>query len=86
MLVSTLQDPRAQISSDEWSSREWIYQEGILSNRKLVFTDHRVYWECRGMAIQENIYLPLRLVRERSGRRILDEHIRTFSARNLSYD
>jgi hypothetical protein len=70
MLVSTLQDPRAQILSVEWSSRGWTYQEGVLSNRKLVFTDHQVYWECRGMATQESIYLPLHLVHERSGRRM----------------
>ena len=138
MLVSTLQDSRVQIPSAEWSSRGWTYQEGVLSNRKLVFTDHQVYWECRGMAIHESIYLPLHLVHERSGRRMenymlsgvfqgnddhrgystgggvavmheggddldygfplqsagtlrsklkgLDEHIRAFSARNLSYD
>jgi hypothetical protein len=65
MLVSTLQDPRAQILSAEWSSRGWTYQESVLSNRKLVFTDHQVYWECRGMATQDSIYLPLHLVHER---------------------
>lgn len=139
VLVSTLQDPRREILESEWCTRGWTYQEGILSNRRLVFTDHQAYWECRCMAIHDNICLPLHLVHEPSGTHMadfmlagifkgdsysggvpsddseelviaddsyrldygfpihddgsiriklrgLEEHIRAFSARNLSYD
>lgn len=136
ILVSTLQNPRGEILRSDYSTRGWTYQEGILSNRRLVFTDHQVYWECRCMAVHESICLPLHLVHEGIGihmadfmlagifrgnsvtqgvtsdteilacdpkklgygfdthreasheakLRALDEHIRTFSARKLSYD
>ncbi|KAI9155198.1 HET-domain-containing protein [Paramyrothecium foliicola] len=58
-LVSTLQDPRIEIVGSEWATRGWTYQEGALSNRRLVFTDHQVYWECLCMATYESIILPL---------------------------
>jgi hypothetical protein len=34
------------ISKTVWSSRGWTYQEGLLTRRALVFTDHQVYWNC----------------------------------------
>jgi Heterokaryon incompatibility protein (HET) len=67
VLVSTLRDPSREILELEWYTRGWTYQEGILSNRRLVFTDHQVYWECLCMAIHDSIYLPLHLVHEASG-------------------
>ncbi|KAL6401220.1 hypothetical protein AUP68_16949 [Ilyonectria robusta] len=66
MLVSTLQDPRRHILESEYWTRGWTYQEGVLSNQRLVFTDYQAYWECRCMAIHESIDLPLRLVHEAS--------------------
>ncbi|KAJ9138082.1 HET-domain-containing protein [Pleurostoma richardsiae] len=138
ILVSSLKDPRREIFESDYSTRGWTYQEGILSNRHIVFTDYQVYWECRCMAVSDAIYVPLELVHEDSGLRMadymqsgifktasnsagvlnkgemaiipadadrleygfsgrrdssilaklrgLDEHIRAFSARQLSYD
>ncbi len=37
------------------ATRGWTYQEGVLSNRRLVFTEEQVYWECRGMAVCETV-------------------------------
>jgi hypothetical protein len=34
------------ISGTVWSSRGWTFQEGLLTRRALVFTDHQVYWNC----------------------------------------
>jgi hypothetical protein len=59
VLVSTLRSPRSHITKSVWSTRGWTYQEGILSNRRLVFTNDQVYFECRGMWLQETIYIPL---------------------------
>lgn len=135
-LISTHRDPRLDIRESAWWTRGWTYQEGVLSTRRLVFTERQTYWECRGMATQESIRFPLHQVHEPSGQRMadfmlgaifkgasystsgrsgdedienesyrpdygfpvhragsirfeskgLDEHIRAFSARNLSYD
>jgi hypothetical protein len=55
ILVSTLEDPRVTIRNSEWATRGWTYQEGVLSNRRLVFTEQQMYWECNGMATQESL-------------------------------
>ncbi|KAL7951826.1 heterokaryon incompatibility domain-containing protein [Trichoderma barbatum] len=62
LLVSALQDPRQEILASEYWTRGWTYQEGVLSNRRLVFTEHQAYWECRCMATQESLRVPLELV------------------------
>ena len=72
ILISTLEDPRITISNSEWATRGWTYQEGVLSNRRLVFTEKQVYWECRGMAINESLDLPLVNLYDRSGTRMAD--------------
>ncbi|KAK5663860.1 hypothetical protein OQA88_64 [Cercophora sp. LCS_1] len=54
-LLSTVRDPRHDILESSYWTRGWTYQEGILSNRRIVFTEHQVYWECRSMAAQESI-------------------------------
>ncbi|KAM6524246.1 hypothetical protein FSOLCH5_004848 [Fusarium solani] len=59
VLVSTMQDPRVAIRNSQWATRGWTYQEGVLSRRCLVFTKEQIYWECRGMAVNETIRLPL---------------------------
>jgi hypothetical protein len=72
ILISTLEDPRITISNSEWATRGWTYQEGVLSNRRLVFTEQQVYWECRGMAMNESLDLPLVDLYDPSGTRMAD--------------
>ncbi|RFU81865.1 het-domain-containing [Trichoderma arundinaceum] len=62
LLVSALQDPRQEILASEYWTRGWTYQEGVLSNRRLVFTENQAYWECRCMATQESLQMPLESV------------------------
>jgi hypothetical protein len=55
LLVSMLRDPRRDILDSQYWTRGWTYQEGVLSNRRIVFTDQQVYWECRRMASHESM-------------------------------
>ncbi|KAH9880553.1 hypothetical protein IAQ61_000846 [Plenodomus lingam] len=71
-LVSTMQEPRLAIKQSTWATRGWTYQEGVLSNRRLVFTEEQVYWECRGMVVCESVDLALGHVHEPSGARMAD--------------
>jgi len=54
-LVSILRDPRRDVMESTHWTRGWTYQEGVLSNRRLVFTDNQMYWECNHMATQESL-------------------------------
>ncbi|KAK7699604.1 hypothetical protein SLS64_011558 [Diaporthe eres] len=43
------------IVKSAWAHRGWTFQEGCLSNRKLLFTDHGIVFICRGMQRWETI-------------------------------
>jgi len=58
-LVASLRDLRKDIIESTHWTRGWTYQEGVLSNRRLVFTENQVYWECDGLATQESVAIPL---------------------------
>ncbi|RYO81239.1 hypothetical protein DL766_005330 [Monosporascus sp. MC13-8B] len=52
-------DPHYSIRSSKWSTRGWTFQEGLLSRRRLVFTEDQVYFECKAMNCFESIQSPL---------------------------
>ncbi|EEU37354.1 uncharacterized protein NECHADRAFT_86266 [Fusarium vanettenii 77-13-4] len=54
-LRSTMRHPHDTIRSSKWSTRAWTFQEGVLSRRRLVFTDDQVYFECSAMNCHESI-------------------------------
>lgn len=58
-IISTMQDPHLTIERSRWASRGWTFQEGVLSRRRLVFTDEQMYFECNAMNCWESIYYPL---------------------------
>jgi len=35
------------IETSKWNSRAWTYQEGLLANRRLVFSEAQVYFQCQ---------------------------------------
>ncbi|KAJ8589457.1 HET-domain-containing protein [Rhizopogon salebrosus TDB-379] len=42
------------ITPSEWNERGWTYQEAMLSRRRIFFTPHQVYFECRnGLCSEE---------------------------------
>ncbi|KAF2263953.1 HET-domain-containing protein, partial [Lojkania enalia] len=47
--VSTLLDPQQEIRKSVWMTRAWTYQEALCSARRLIFTEHQVYFECKVM-------------------------------------
>jgi hypothetical protein len=75
-LISSMGDPHIAIKQSAWSTRGWTYQEGVLSNRRLVFTDEQVYFECRSMAVWESIKLPLDLYHSESTS-MMDGYVRS---------
>ena len=44
----------------KWASRGWTFQEGYLSRRRLMFTEHEVLYLCDQMCCQESVRQDLR--------------------------
>ncbi|KAK2757157.1 tol protein [Colletotrichum kahawae] len=55
-----------------WYTRGWTFQEGILSRRRLVFTDEQVYYECDSMYCYESIIGDLDSLHEEDKTRFKD--------------
>jgi hypothetical protein len=60
--------PRELIKSGTWSTRAWTYQEAILSQRLLYFTEREVYFECHSMQTREAIGGDLRSLHCKQGK------------------
>ncbi|KAK4198199.1 hypothetical protein QBC40DRAFT_331921 [Triangularia verruculosa] len=58
ILTSIPPDPSRIIKSSKWATRGWTYQEGLLSRRRLFFTQHEVSFECGELLAREAIKLP----------------------------
>ena len=57
-LATTFPSLEMTIMTSEWRSRGWTLQEGILSNRCIVFGPEQVYFECAEVACSESIQEP----------------------------
>jgi len=53
---------RDEILSSVWSSRGWTCQEGIVSPRRLIFTDKQVYFQCQDSGFYETVHIPSCLI------------------------
>ncbi|CAH0041937.1 unnamed protein product [Clonostachys rhizophaga] len=58
-LISTLPIGRHLVQNSKWNTRGWTYQEGILSRKRLIFTDSQVLFECNGMHCCEAVSFDL---------------------------
>ncbi|KAK5556577.1 hypothetical protein LTR46_005089 [Exophiala xenobiotica] len=54
-IVCTMIHPHETIVRSVWSTRGWAYQEAVLSRRRIVFTDHQLYFECNAMTCSEGL-------------------------------
>jgi hypothetical protein len=57
-LISTLPFARWSVGVSEWATRGWTYQEGLLSSRRVIFTDDQVYFECNEIHSSESVTHP----------------------------
>ncbi|KAI0408723.1 heterokaryon incompatibility protein [Xylaria palmicola] len=48
--------PETYIRQSTWNERAWTFQERLLSRRCLIFTNGRVYFQCRSTGMSEEIY------------------------------
>jgi hypothetical protein len=62
-LVYSMASPQDVIKQSKWFTRGWTLQEAILPNRRLVFTDDQIYFECNAFLFQETIQTNLPLLR-----------------------
>lgn len=46
ILASLMEPPQSLIGKSVWTSRGWTYQEALCTQRRLIFTDQYVYFEC----------------------------------------
>ncbi|KAG6382077.1 heterokaryon incompatibility protein-domain-containing protein [Boletus reticuloceps] len=75
-LLSVMPTLSDQIDWSPWASRAWAYQEGLLSPRRLFFTNHQVYFECNSVQCCESLddsSSPFHLQSEEQRRVALDE-------------
>ncbi|KAH8878595.1 HET-domain-containing protein, partial [Thozetella sp. PMI_491] len=57
-LLAVPRDPHESIKRSRWWERGWTYQEGVMSRRRLFFTEDQIYYECGGMVGYECFQLP----------------------------
>lgn len=48
-----------EVEVSYWNSRGWTYQEGFLSNRRLLFTQSQCYFQCGELWCTEGLNVPL---------------------------
>jgi len=56
-MIKTI-DPDTTLTRSAWASRGWTHQEGYLAKRRLVFTDHEVFYVCDVGLYQESVQRP----------------------------
>ncbi|KIW72051.1 hypothetical protein PV04_00274 [Phialophora macrospora] len=48
--------PETRIRNSAWNKRAWTFQERLLSQRCLIFSGGRVYFQCRSTGMSEDIF------------------------------
>lgn len=48
-----------EVQNSKWNSRGWTYQEGFLSNKRLVFTESQCYFQCGELCCFEGLHVGL---------------------------
>ncbi|KAJ5016908.1 tol protein [Colletotrichum sp. SAR 10_99] len=58
LYVSSLPPLSNLLKHAKWTERGWTYQEGLLSTRRLIFTEYQVYFECNFSHCTEAVFAP----------------------------
>ncbi|KAL2130546.1 hypothetical protein VTI74DRAFT_6244 [Chaetomium olivicolor] len=66
VFVPPATNPIESVQNSAWATRGWTFQEALFSRRRLVFTDHQVYFECNRFGCAESLNIPLSDWNERS--------------------
>lgn len=69
LYMRTFPHASSALDASRWATRGWTLQEGLLSNRRLLFTDYQVSFQCNGMHCSEAIHWPYELMHAKSSRR-----------------
>lgn len=48
--------PEIGVQQSRWNKRAWTFQERLLSKRSLIFTQGRIYFQCRSTGMSEDIF------------------------------
>ncbi|KAK1773454.1 heterokaryon incompatibility protein-domain-containing protein [Copromyces sp. CBS 386.78] len=57
--LALYESPKVLVTTSKWHTRGWTYQEGLLSKRRLIFTDLLVYFQCYEMHGDEVLSIPI---------------------------
>ena len=54
-LLQIFPHPSTELYASKWATRAWTYQEAYLSRRRLIFSDHQVFYLCNRMLCVESL-------------------------------
>lgn len=86
VLAAIPPDPCEDVRKSTWWRRGWTFQEGILSRRRLIFTEKEVSYECHGMVVREAVEVPLhfhKVIASSSSRRLFKHQQRAFPRKDI---
>ncbi|KUJ09378.1 HET-domain-containing protein, partial [Mollisia scopiformis] len=58
-IYASLPQVYISVKKSKWATRGWTYQEGLLSKRRLIFTDEQVHFDCNSICCAEESSLLL---------------------------
>jgi hypothetical protein len=85
LYIRTFPHASQTLEASKWATRGWTFQEGLLSKRRLIFTDHQVSFQCNGMHCSEAIHWPYELMHARTSDRF-SENVPNAPFRGMTLD
>ncbi|KAK8223227.1 heterokaryon incompatibility protein-domain-containing protein [Phyllosticta capitalensis] len=61
--LTIARDVESQVASSTWNKRAWTFQKRLLSPRCLIFTQGRIFFQCRAATFSEDIVTPHKTTR-----------------------
>ncbi|KAF2122720.1 heterokaryon incompatibility protein-domain-containing protein [Lophiotrema nucula] len=57
-LLAGIERPEVLLNTSPWNQRGWTFQEGLLSTRRLVFTEKEAIFQCASMCVMSSFHCP----------------------------